>query len=337
MRFLNPSRCYIIVDIGGNFLDVETGIKLVDAAADAGVDAIKLQTYRAETISTPSAVFNMENTGQISQYDFFKKYELGEEDHRTIFQHAEKRGLDWFSTPSHPEDADMLDRLGVPCYKVGADDALNIPFLENLAERGRPIILSSGLCVMSEIHSAVDAILKKGNRQLALLHTVSGYPTHPEHVNLNAMLTMQQQFLHFPVGFSDHTLGIWASLAAATMGAKIVERHFTLDKKADGPDHMLSSDPAEMTELVKRIRHMEILRGSWVKQPYGPEVENRRNNRKSLVCTAAIRKGEVFSCENIWPKRPGTGLSPELFHSILGRQASRDIAMDTILTPRDIT
>ena len=336
MRLFNSDKCYIAVDIGGNFLGAETGIRLVDAAADAGVDAVKLQTYRAETISASSAEFDMENTGRTSQYKFFKKYELSEADHRAVFRHAQKRGLDWFSTPSHPEDADMLDRLGVACYKVGADDAVNIPFLENLAERGKPMILSSGLCIMSEIHAAVDTILKKGNNQIALLHTVSGYPTHPEHVNLNAMLSMQREFPHFPVGFSDHTLGIWASLAAATMGAKIIERHFTLDKKANGPDHMLSSDPPEMAELVKQIRYMETLRGTWIKQPYGSEVNNRHHNRKSLVCTKALCKGEAFSADNIWPKRPGMGLSPELFHAVIGKTAARDIAVDTILSLSDI-
>jgi N-acetylneuraminate synthase len=336
MRFFDSARCYIIVDIGGNFVDVEMGIKLVDAAAEAGVDAVKLQTYKAETLCAVSAVFDMENTGCISQFNYFKKHELSEEDHRVIFLHSQKHGLDWFSTPSHPEDADMLDRLDVPCYKVGADDALNIPFLENLAQRGKPIILSSGLCIMSEVHAAVDCILKKGNKQIAILHAVSGYPTHPEHVNLNAMLSMQREFPYFPVGFSDHSLGIWASLAAATMGARIIERHLTLDKNADGPDHILSSDPAEIRELVRQVRHMELLCGSSVKQPYGPEVHNRINNRKSLVVTQRIRRGEIFTTDNIWPKRPGTGLGPELFYAVVGKSATRDLEPDTVLVQGDI-
>jgi N-acetylneuraminate synthase len=336
MRFLDSEKCYVVADIGGNFNHLEAALMLVDAAAEARVDAVKLQTYRAATITSVSAIFDMENTGRVSQYELFEQHEISEDTHALIFEHARKKELDWFSTPSHPEDVEMLERLGVPCYKVGADDALNIPFLEYIAQKNKPIILSSGLCVMSEVHTAVDAILKTGNRQIALLHTVSGYPTHPEHVNLNAMLSMQREFPHFPTGFSDHSLGIWASLAAATLGARIIERHFTLDKTAEGADHMLSSDPKEMAELVRQIRNVEIMRGTYVKHPYGSEVVNRVNNRKSLVAMKPIRKGELFTPENVWPKRPGTGLSPTLFHSVIMKRAARDIEADTVLTQGDI-
>lgn len=336
MSFILPVHCYVIAEIGGNFTDVEKGIALIDAAADAGVQAVKLQTYRGATIATKSAMFDMENTGTISQQDYFRKYEISEEDHKTLFAHATLRGLDCFSTPSHPDDVDMLERCGAPCYKLGADDTTNTPFLQYVASMDKPIILSTGMCLLSEVHKAVDVILATGNDQIILLHTISGYPTYPEQVNLRAMLTLQKEFSAFPVGFSDHTMGLWASLAAATLGARMIERHFTLDKHAKGPDHMLSSEPAEMTELVRQIRHMELLMGSPIKRPYGPEVHNRSNNRKSLVVMRPIRAGETFTHENIWPKRPGTGLPPEQADMVMGRYAARDLDEDTLLSWEDV-
>lgn len=336
MPFVLPEHCYVIAEIGGNFTDVETGLALVDAAADAGVQAVKLQTYRGANLATKSAMFDMENTGVIAQQDYFRKYEISEQDHMAIFAHAAQRGLDCFSTPSHPEDVDLLERCGASCYKIGADDATNTPFLRYVASAGKPIILSTGMCLLSEVHRAVDVILAAGNDQIILLHTISGYPTHPEQVNLRAMLTLKKEFSTFPVGFSDHTLGLWASLAAATLGAQVIERHFTLDKHAEGPDHMLSSEPAEMNELVRQIRHMELLMGSPIKRPYGPEVQNRRNNRKSFVVTQPIKDGEVFTPENLWPKRPGTGLPPEQENMIMGRCAARDLAVDTLLSWGDV-
>lgn len=332
----NQASCYVVAEIGGNFSDVATGIKLVDAAADAGADAIKLQTYRSKTITSRYAMFDMENTNYLSQEAFFRRHELSEEAHKRLFSHASQRGLGFFSTPSHPEDVEMLERLGVPCYKIGADDANNLPFLRYVAKTGKPVIFSTGMCTIQEVRKAVETIISEGNRQIILLHTISGYPTHPHDVNLRAMLSLKQEFPQFPVGFSDHTLGIWASLAAATLGAALIERHFTLDRHSDGPDHMLSSEPQELAVLVRQIRLMECMMGSDVKGPYGPEVKNRRNNRKSLVAMRAIAAGTVLTTEDIWPKRPGTGIEPKFLDMFLGRAAARDIPEDTILTWNDI-
>lgn len=336
MSFSLPSSCYVIAEIGGNFLHVDDGCALINAAADAGVNAVKLQTYRADTIAAKDAMFDMENTGKLSQWEFFKKYELSEEAHVQLFALAKDRGLDVFSTPSHPQDVDLLERCNVACYKIGADDASNLPFLRYVARTGKPVILSTGMCLLSEVQRAVDAILTTGNEQIVLLHTVSGYPTHPDDVNLRAMQTLQKAFPQFPVGFSDHSLDIWASLAAATLGARVVERHFTLDKNAEGPDHLLSSEPDEMKALVTQIRLMERMLGSAVKRPYGPEVLNRVNNRKSLVVTKAMKAGDVFTEDTLWLKRPGSGLPPEQWDVVIGKVAARDLQEDTILSWGDI-
>ncbi len=330
------NQVYIIAEIGGNFTTYEQGVKLIDAAVSCGVDCIKLQTYRAETLSCRSAFFDMENTGKISQYDFFKKYELSREMHQKIFNYVSSKKVDWFSTPSHSTDVDMLASLDMPAYKIGADDAVNLPFLKYIAKLGKPIFFSTGMCTLEEIRQSVACILEEGNDQLIIFHTVSGYPTHPEHVNLRVLQTLQREFPDFPIGFSDHTLTPTACIAAASMGARVLERHFTLDKKAEGPDHMLSSTPDEMKYLVDSVRTIEKMMGSSVKMPFGPEVKNRINNRKSLTALHAIKKGEILSEENIGIKRPGSGIAPMHYESFLGKRAAMDIPQDQLLRWCDV-
>lgn len=322
---------YIIAEIGGNFTNYKEGVKLIDAAREAGVDCIKLQTYRAATLASKIAMFDMVNTGKISQYEYFKKYEMSKEVHRKIFNYAQNKGLDWFSTPSHHTDVDMLDSLGVKAYKIGADDAVNIPLLRYIGKKNLPIFLSTGMCTLEDIKTSVNTILGTGNSKIVIFHTVSAYPTYPEHVNLNAIKTLQSEFPKFPIGFSDHTLSIFASIAAVAMGAKVIERHFTLDKSAPGPDHMLSSDPEEMAYLVKGIRSIEKMFGSGVKEPLGPEIKNKINNRKSIVAVRNIKKGEVYSTGNISIKRPGGGIQPIFFEKIIGCKARKATKEDELI------
>ena len=328
---------YIIAEIGGNFTTYAEGVKLIDAAKEAGVDCVKLQTYRADTLTTKTAVFDMENTGKIRQYDFFKKYELSKEIHREIFDYARKNRLDWFSTPAHQADVDMLDSLGVGAFKIGADDAVNIPLLKYIGKKGLPIFFSTGMCTLKEIKCSLAAILDTGNDKIVILHTVSGYPTYPEHVNLNAIKTLQLEFPEFPIGFSDHTFSPLASISAAAMGARVIERHFTLSKDAAGPDHALSSDPQEMRYLVESIRVIEKMLGSGIKEPIGPEIKNLINNRKSIVAIKGIKKNEVFNSDNLSIKRPGSGIQPKFFEEIIGRRAGRDIKEDTLISWDDIS
>ena len=332
---LDKSRCYIVAEIGGNFTTYEQARNLIDAAKFAHVDAIKLQTYRAETISSKTAMYNMENTGVASQFDLFKKYEIDKELHKKVFDYAQAKNLDWFSTPSHPEDVEMLHSLGVSCYKTGADDATNLPFLKYIARKGLPIILSTGMSTLKEVEEAVNAIEEEGNNKIVILHTVSGYPTYPENVNLNNILTLKSRFSHYHIGYSDHTLTTTAVIAAATMGAIVIERHFTIDKNAEGPDHMLSSTPEEMKYIVDTIRTIETMKGSYIKMPFGPEVNNRKNNRKSIVAIRPIKKGETLTESNIYLKRPGTGIKPKFYEDIIGRIARHDIEEDKVLSRRD--
>lgn len=327
---------YVIAEIGTNFLSYEEGARLIDAAKEAGVDCVKIQTFRAKTLVNKKAIFDMDNTGKISQYDYFKRYELSKAMHKKIFDYAGKKGLDCFSTPSHKTDVDMLESLGVKAYKIGADDAVNTPFLRYIAKKKLPIFLSTGMCTLGEIKESVSVILKEGNDKIVIFHTISAYPTYPKFVNLNVISTLRKEFPEFPIGFSDHTMSPLASIAAAVLGAKVIERHFTLDKKAKGPDHILSSAPYEMKYIIDNIREVEKMMGSGIKAPVGPEIKNRLNNRKSITASGDIRKNEVFSENNITIKRPGTGVSPNYYEQILGKKALRNIKEDDVIARKDI-
>jgi sialic acid synthase SpsE len=329
-------RCYIIAEIGGNFTTFDQARRLIDEAAASGADAVKLQTYRAETLSSKAAIFDMENTGVTSQFNLFRKYEIAAALHDQVFAYAEQKGLDWFSSPSHQSDVDVLEKCGVGVHKIGSDDAVNLPFLRYVARTGKPMILSTGMCTLDEVRESVEAIQAEGNQQLILLHAITSYPTHPENVNLRAMQTLMQAFPGLDVGYSDHTLSPVACLCAVAMGARVIERHFTYDKKADGPDHMLSADPQEMKWLVDAIRAFEIMRGSGIKQPADSEQTTRRNNRKSVVLQRAIKAGAVIAAEDIAVKRPGYGIQPKFYESLVGRKVKHDLAVDAVLDWADI-
>ncbi len=324
-------RCYIIAEIGGNFTNFSQAKRLVDEAHACGVDAIKLQTYRADTVSSKKAMFDMENTGVVSQYQLFKKFELGEELHREVFEYIDTLGIDWFSTPAHETDVELLEKLGADVYKIGSDDAVNIPFLKYVARKNKPVILSTGMCTLQEVRESVSAILEEGNSEIILLHCVTSYPTHPKDVNLAAMQTLMKEFSQFSVGYSDHTVGITACICAAAMGARVLEKHFTYDKSAEGPDHLLSADPAEMKQIVSHVRAFEVMKGSGIKQPAPAEKLTRINNRKSIVMEKAVKKGDVILPEAIAVKRPGYGVPPGNSHQVAGRRANRDLEKDDVL------
>ena len=301
------------------------------------MDAIKLQTYRADTIASKKAIFDMENTGVVSQYDLFRKYEIDEKLHEKVFGYAQSKGIDWFSTPSHETDVDMLERLGVKAYKIGSDDAVNIPFLKYVAKKGKPITLATGMCTMAEVRESVSAILEEGNNKIILLHAVTSYPTHAENVNLLAMQAMIKEFPGIDIGYSDHTIGTTACICAAAMGARVIEKHFTYDKGADGPDHMLSADPREMKEIVDAIREFEIMRGDGIKRPADSEKTTRINNRKSVVAAKAVKEGEMITKQHLAIKRPGYGIGPKYFEQVIGRRANKDLQPDDVLNWGDIS
>jgi len=331
------NKCYIIAEIGGNFTTFEQAKILIDEAEKCGVDAVKMQTYRADTVSSKKAMFDMENTGFVSQYDLFKKYEINETLHKKVFDYIESKGLDWFSTPSHESDVDMLENLNSGLYKIGSDDAVNIPFLKYVAKLNKPIMLSTGMCTMQEVRESVNTILEEGNDKIILLHAITSYPTHPESVNLLVLRSLMREFPGLDIGYSDHTIGTTACICAAAMGAMVVEKHFTYDKKADGPDHKISSDPEEMKEIVDKIREFEIMKGNGIKRPMECEKITRINNRKSIVVIKDIRKDETIQKENIAIKRPGYGIAPKYYDQVIGRVAKKNLKIEEVLTWNDIT
>lgn len=335
-RNYKAGRCYIIAEIGGNFTTFEEAKVLIDAAVSCGVDAVKLQTYRAHTVASKNALFDMENTGVTSQFDLFKKYEIDKKLHEMVFTYAEEKSLDWFSTPSHASDVDLLEALNVGAHKIGSDDAVNHPFLRYVAKTGKPIILSTGMCTIEEVRESVNVILEEGNSKIFLLHAITSYPTHPKDVNLLAMQTLAREFKNIPIGYSDHTLDPIASLCAVAMGAKIIERHFTYDKNASGPDHLLSADPEEMSWLVGAIRSYELMRGSGIKMPAESERITRVNNRKSIVLSKDVNSGESVSNESLVVKRPGTGIPPKYLGQLLGRTFNKNLKEDHVLTWEDL-
>jgi len=337
LKNLKNNKCYIIAEIGGNFQTFQEAKKLIDLAYETGVDAIKLQTYKAETLVTKTARFNLDNVGNILQRELFEKYQIDFNLHKKVFDYIEGKGLDWFSTPSHPTDVDMLEELNVPAHKLGADDATNLPLIKYVASKNKPVLLSSGYCTLEEVREMVNACLEMGNDNIILFHTVSNYPTYPEQVNLRAIETLKKEFPYLRIGFSDHTIGSTACFAAACMGADVVEKHFTYDKNAEGPDHKLSASPKEMKEIVEKIREFETMKGTSAKRPVGKEIENREKNRKSIVTIKPIKKGEPFSIDNIDIKRPGHGISPKYFNDLIGKYTKEDLEEDTVLEWKNIS
>ncbi len=327
---------YIVAEIGGNFTDYDTAKRLIDDAKEAGVNAVKLQTYKAETLSTSSAIFDMENTGVGSQYEYFKKYEIGEELHKKVFDYARNNGLDIFSTPSHVSDLEILEKFNPDVYKIGADDLTNLPFLREVALKGKVIMLSTGMSLMNEVRDAVDAILEAGNDRIIIMHTVSLYPTAPEYVNLNAIQTLKKEFPNFVIGYSDHTMNEYACIFAAIMGAAVIEKHFTYDKNADGPDHMHSLTKNEMKHMVDVIRLYEKMKGNGIKRPMGDETKNRINNRKSLVYGDSFESGHIIREHDLEIKRPGSGIDPRNYKLFIGKQINRDVTKDELVSWGDV-
>lgn len=322
---------FIIAEIGFNFTTFEEAVRLIDHGKAAGTDAVKIQTFRADTLATRRAMFDMENTGRVPQHDLFLKYQIDASLHQRIFDYAASREVMIFSTPSHQEDVTLLESLHVPAYKIGSDDAANLPLLRYIARKGKPVILSTGMCTMEEVREAVAAIHESGNRQLILLHCVSSYPARPEEVNLRAMETMAREF-GVPTGYSDHTIGNEVCLAAVAMGARMIEKHVTLDKGADGPDHRLSADPSDLAALVRSVRRIEAALGDGVKRPSRSELGPRQQNRKSIVTVQPIPQGTPLTREMLEIKRPGTGIPPKYLDAVVGKVARVEIPSDESVT-----
>lgn len=321
---------YLIAEIGGNFRTLEQGKKIIEQAVDCGVDAVKLQTLRADTLVTHASRFST-IAGGANQYEIFKQIEISEEWHRELFDFAGRKGITIFSTPSYFDDVELLERLEAPAYKIGSDDLTNIPFLQFVASKQKPVIFSTGMAVLEEVREAVEAVLSTGNSQVAVLHCVSSYPVKNfSDLNLRCIQTMKEA-LKIPVGFSDHSYGTLAACLAVSMGASVIEKHFTLDKKMDTPDSFFSADPAEMKELVERVRQTEKALGSFEKRPTEEEERNKLEVRKSVVTKKKIKRGETLQKESVTIKRPGTGIEPKRLKDVIGKKALRDLEADEVI------
>ena len=330
------NRCFIIAEAGVNHNgSLRLARRLDDAAAESGADAVKFQTFKAEQLVTrdaPQAAYQACNTGKVeSQYDMLKRLELSAQAHRKIASYCRKKKIVFLSTPFDEESADLLETLNVPAFKVGSGELTNLPFLIHVARKGKPMIISTGMATSAEVKEAIRAVRGVGNRQIVLLHCVSSYPAESQWANLRAIQTMQKQF-GLPVGYSDHTIGCETALAAVALGACVIEKHFTIDRKLPGPDQKLSLEPDELKRLINGIRAVELALGNGVKRPVKAEKPIASLVRRSLVAACDIPEGILLTEKHIAIKRPGTGLAPAILSKLVGQKTKRFIKQGTLFT-----
>lgn len=329
-KISNAEAPLIIAEIGANYGGIEVVQKMVSAAVGCGVDMVKFQTYRADTIATPGSFFTFEDGSRVSQYEFFKAYELSPAHHELIDELCRKLNIKWTSTPSHVTDLDLLERFDLPCYKTGSDDLTNLPFLKAIAEKGRPMLVSTGMCSLAEIEAAVDTIFSTGNQELILLHCVVSYPSRIEDANLRVIETLRKAF-GVPIGLSDHTQDEFTSVLATQIGVAVIEKHFTLDHGLKLPDHEASLDPVQFRRLVERVRMVPQALGDGVKHIQATEEKWRKAARKSLFAAVDIPEGAIIVESHIAIRRPSDGIHPHHLPLILGRKAKVFITAGTLI------
>jgi N-acetylneuraminate synthase len=337
---LIPNKTYIIAEIGVNHNgDLKTAKALVDVAKRAGADAVKFQTFNASKLVSKTArkaAYQLENDPvQESQYEMLKKLELSESDLLDIAKYTHEAGLEFLSTPFDRASAELLDRLDVSAFKVSSGDLTALSFLEFLAGFGRPMIISTGMATLAETADAVDAIKAAGDPPLAILHCVSQYPAAASDANLRAIDTMATAF-NVPVGWSDHTIGLEIAVAAVARGARIVEKHYTLDKTMSGPDHKASLEPDELAAYINAIRMVDSALGDGIKRPCEAELDTIAAARRSLVCANPVKAGEKLSSDDIIIQRPGTGIVPKNKAIMVGRTAKHDMSEGHVISWNDV-
>jgi len=324
--------CFVVAEAGVNHNgDLRLAKQLVAAAAATGADAVKFQTFKAENVvsaGAPKAAYQLDTTDRSeSQIEMLRGLELGAGDFAELMADCEAHGIVFLSTPHDAQSIEVLEDLGVPAYKVGSGDVTNLPLLRKIASKGKPVLLSTGMCTLGDVEAALAAIREQGNESVVLLHCVSNYPAAIEDSNLRVLRTLRTAF-QVPTGYSDHTAGDEAALAAVALGACAIEKHFTLDRTMPGPDHLASAEPAELERLVARIRAVESALGDGIKRPTADEMRNRSAVRKSVVANEAIRAGTAIRPTMLAIKRPGTGLPPDTIDRIVGKTARVDIERD---------
>lgn len=333
----SSSRIMIIAEAGVNHNgSLEMAKELIEVAAKAGADFVKFQTFVAKKLvahHAPQAEYQKTNTGKVeSQLEMIQRLELDQSAHEVLIGHAKKMGVGFLSTPFDFESIDLLDRLGLSLFKVPSGELTNLPYLRKVASLKKPVILSTGMALLGEVEAALEVFLAQGyqREEVTILHCTTEYPAPLAEVNLKAMVTMGQAF-GTQIGYSDHTQGIEVPIAAAALGARVIEKHFTLDKTLPGPDHQASLEPSELVAMVRGIRNIELALGDGVKRLSPSEAKNKAIARKSIVAARTILAGEVFTEENLALKRPGSGLSPMLWDQVLGRKAHREFGPDELI------
>lgn len=354
---------YIIAEAGVNHNgSLDMAISLIDAALDAGADAVKFQTFNADRLASKSAekaAYQIRNTDEAeSQHEMLKKLELDEKAHQILVRYCVNKKIQFLSTPFDTESLDLLVKLfDLPLIKIPSGEITNAPFLLDIARTQKPVVLSTGMCTLGEIEQALgvlafgyiqnaempgirafeNAYVSREGREaisgkVTLLHCTTEYPAPLQDVNLRAIDTLEKAF-SLPVGYSDHTVGISVPIAAVALGAVVIEKHFTLDRTLPGPDHNASLEPDELKAMVQAIREVELSLGNSFKQPSSIELQNRLIGRKSIVASTSIREGETFSPSNLTIKRPGTGVSPLHYWDWLGKSSNKDYLADDVVTP----
>ncbi len=332
----NSYPCFIIAEAGVNHNgDINLAKQMIDKAVDAGVDAIKFQTFKSEKLVTKyasMAKYQKDNIGtEDSQFNMLKKLELSFDEFVELKKYCVDKNIMFLSTPFDIESAEFLNSMGMEAFKISSGDLTNIPLLEYISEFNKPIILSSGMAIIGEIEDALISIKNKGVDDIAVLHCTSNYPAPFDSINLKAMNTIKNTF-NIIGGYSDHTEGITISVAAVALGANIIEKHFTLDKSMDGPDHKASLNADELKMMVKEIRKVESALGNGIKMFSKSEIDTMKVARKSIVAARDINCGEVIELKDLDYKRPGDGLSPKYYKEILGKKAKIDIKIDKQIT-----
>lgn len=329
------SKVLIIAEAGVNHNgSLELAKRLAFTAKECGADIVKFQTAKLESLvsaTAPMAKYQKENTGiNESQKEMLSKLLLSFEDFAELKNYCDLIGIHFLSTPFDIESVDFLDELGCDIWKIPSGEITNYPYLVHIARTGKQIILSTGMCDMDEIEAALEVLKANGAKDITLFHCTTNYPTPYDEVNLSAMNSLREKY-GCDVGYSDHTLGICVPIAAVALGATVIEKHFTLDRNMDGPDHKASLEPNELKEMIDSIRNIEMAMGDGVKTPQESELANRAVARKSIVASRDIKRGEMLTEYNVTTKRPGSGISPMLWNDIIGTAAIRDFNSDELI------
>ena len=323
-------RCLIIAEAGVNHDgDAAAAQEMVRVAAAADADVIKFQTFVADRLvcsEAPKARYQVETTGcEGSQLEMLRALELSREDHVALAEASTSAGIEFLSTPFDEQSADQLEQIGVQRFKIPSGEVSNHPLLRHIAGKGKPILLSTGMCWLGEVEAAIRVLEDAGVSDLTVLHCTSSYPAEPAECNLRALETLRSAF-GFPVGYSDHTLGVDIACAAVALGATVIEKHFTLDRRRQGPDHRASLEPAELAELVRAVRRVEVALGDGRKRPTSGELDTRRVARRSLVAARDLEPGAMLRSEDLCSMRPGTGISPAERDRIIGHRLRKPVS-----------